>query len=190
MDPTLLACAVTLTALAIFVAVRMLASRKGRRGELASLPTRVVNPRIFQNLKSVRFWQLKVDAAAKACTWAQQTAGRRFATDKAVPVPIAGCGISPSPAISLEVSMIITRLPTSSASTRAISLNFVVLPTPGGPRKRMDLPDSTRSLIMSIVPVMARPTRQVKPIILPWRFLMQEILCRVRSIPARLSPVN
>jgi len=92
MDPTLLACAVTLTALAIFVAVRMLASRKGRRGELASLPTRVVNPRIFQNLKSVRFWQLKVDAAAKACTWAQQTAGRRFATDKAVPVPIAGCG--------------------------------------------------------------------------------------------------
>lgn len=92
MDPTLLACAVTLLVLAIFVTIRMLASRKIRRGELASLPERVVNPRIFQNLKSVRFWQLKVDAASKACTWAQQTAGRRFATDKAVPVPIAGCG--------------------------------------------------------------------------------------------------
>ncbi len=92
MDPTLLACAVTLLILGIFVAVRTHASRKHRRGELASLPERVVNPRIYQNLKSVRFWQLKVDAAAKACTWAQQSAGRRFPTDKAIPVPIAGCG--------------------------------------------------------------------------------------------------
>lgn len=94
MDLTLLACVVTLAILGIFVAMRTHASRKVRRGELASLPARVVNPRIYQNLKSVRFWQLKVESAAKACTWAQQTAGRRFPTDKAVPVPIAGCGKS------------------------------------------------------------------------------------------------
>lgn len=92
MDPTLLACALTLAGLSIFAATRMLASRKLRRGELASLPDRVANPRVYNNLKSVRFWQLKVDAAAKACSWAQQSAGRRFPTDKAVPVPIAGCG--------------------------------------------------------------------------------------------------
>ncbi len=48
--------------------------------------------------------------------------------------PTAGCGISPSPPISLEVSTITTRL--LSASTRAASRSMVVLPTPGRPSKQ------------------------------------------------------
>jgi len=105
--------------------------------------------------------------------------------------PIAGWGTSPSPAISFEVSITITRLLSSSASTLAISRSLVVLPTPGGPRKSIDLPDSTRSLMMLIVPEIARPTRQVRPIILPERLRDgPRYRCRVRSIPARLSPEN
>ena len=75
-----------------------------------------------------------------------------------------GCGISPSPAISFEVSTMTTRLCRSSASTRAISRSIVVLPTPGLPSSRMLLPDSTMSRMMAMVPKTARPTRQVRPI--------------------------
>ena len=66
--------------------------------------------------------------------------------------PIAGCGMSPSPAISLEVSTTTTRLRSDSASTRAVSRSSVVLPTPGRPRIRMLSPDSTRSWMIVIVP--------------------------------------
>ena len=102
--------------------------------------------------------------------------------------PIAGWGTSPSPAISLEVSIITTRLPKSSARTRAISRKAVVLPTPGRPSMRIDLPLSTKSRIMLIVPKTARPTRQVSPITSPRRLRMALIRWSVRSIPARLSP--
>ncbi len=50
--------------------------------------------------------------------------------------PMPGCGISPSPPISLLVSMITTRLRHSSDSRRAISRTLVVLPTPGRPYRR------------------------------------------------------
>ena len=99
-----------------------------------------------------------------------------------------GCGMSPSPAISLEVSTTITRLPRSSASTRATSRSIVVLPTPGRPSSRTLCPLSTMSRMMSMVPKTARPTRQVSPTTLPARFRMAEMRCRVRSMPARLSP--
>jgi|CXWL01.1.fsa_nt_gi hypothetical protein len=92
MDPTLLAAIVTLLILGVFIAFRTVTVRKVRHGEISSLPDRVVNPRLFAHLKSIKFWQLKVEAPSKACTWAQQSSGRRFPTDKAVPVPIAGCG--------------------------------------------------------------------------------------------------
>ncbi len=101
---------------------------------------------------------------------------------------MAGWAMSPSPAISLEVSIIITLLCRSSANTRAISRKAVVLPTPGRPNMRIDLPVSTKSRIIPIVPNTARPTRQVKPIILPLRLRMALIRCKVCSIPARLSP--
>ena len=66
--------------------------------------------------------------------------------------PIAGCGMSPSPAISLLVSTTTTRLPCSSASTRAASRSIVVLPIPGRPMIRIDFPLSTKSVMISIVP--------------------------------------
>ncbi len=99
--------------------------------------------------------------------------------------PMAGCGTSPSPPISLEVSTITTRL--LSASTRAASRSMVVLPTPGGPIISTLCPLSTRSWMMSIVPYTARPTRQVMPTISPRRLRMAEMRCSVRSMPARLS---
>ena len=103
---------------------------------------------------------------------------------------MAGWGISPSPATSLEVSMITTLLSKSSAKTLAISRSAVVLPTPGRPKSKMELPVSTKSRIMVMVPYTARPMRQVKPIISPWRLRMALIRWRVRSIPARLSPLK
>ena len=48
--------------------------------------------------------------------------------------PMPGCGTSPSPAISFDVSTMTTRL-RSSASTRAHSRSIVVLPTPGRPEQ-------------------------------------------------------
>ena len=105
--------------------------------------------------------------------------------------PMAACGMSPSPAISFEVSTITTRLPSSSASTRAASRSSVVLPTPGGPSNRRLLSGSwTRSCTMSTVPKTARPTRQVSPMMPPVRFRKAEMRCRVRGMPARLSWLN
>ena len=67
-------------------------------------------------------------------------------------LPMAGWGMSPSPAISFEVSTTTTRLPKSSAMTRAASRSIVVLPMPGRPMMRIDFPVSTKSAMISIVP--------------------------------------
>ena len=98
--------------------------------------------------------------------------------------------MSPSPAISFEVSIITTRLPRSSANTRAISRKAVVFPTPGRPNIRIDCPVSIKSRIMAIVPNTARPTRQVRPMMSPARLRMALMRCRVFSMPARLSPLK
>ena len=111
--------------------------------------------------------------------------GVRTCIRRASPMP--GCGMSPSPAISLLVSTTITRLPRSSASTRATSRSMVVLPTPGRPSSRTLCPPSTMSRMMSMVPKTARPMRQVRPTTLPARLRMALIRCSVRSMPARLS---
>ena len=103
---------------------------------------------------------------------------------------MAGCGMSPSPAISFEVSTTTTRLPMSSARTRAASRSIVVLPMPGRPMIRIDFPVSTKSLMISIVPYTARPMRQVSPTILPLRLRMALMRWSVRSMPARLSSPN
>ncbi len=105
-------------------------------------------------------------------------------------VPIAGCGMSPSPAISFDVSTMITRLFISSASTRATSRSIVVLPTPGRPSSSMLCPLWMMSSMIAIVPKTARPTRQVRPTMRPRRLRMQEMRCSVRSMPARLSSPN
>ena len=107
-------------------------------------------------------------------------------------LPIAGCGISPSPPISLDVSIITTLFCKSSDNTLAISRITVVFPTPGFPRNNTESPLSlfNTSEIISTCPVTALPTRQVKPIIFPLRFRMHEILCNVPVTPARLSPPN
>src|SRR5690348_1077845 len=104
--------------------------------------------------------------------------------------PMPGCGTSPSPAISLLVSTTTTRLPSSSAKTRAASRKSVVLPTPGRPRIRIERPCSTTSRISATVPWMARPTRQVRPTTWPRRLRMALMRCSVRSMPARLSSPN
>ncbi len=111
--------------------------------------------------------------------------GVRTCIRRASPMP--GCGMSPSPAISFEVSTMTTRLPRSSARTRATSRSIVVLPTPGRPRRRTDCPPSTMSRMMSIVPNTARPMRQVSPTTLPERLRIALMRWSVRSIPARLS---
>src|SRR6267142_2019405 len=67
-------------------------------------------------------------------------------------VPMPGCGMSPSPAISFDVSTTMTRLVSSVESTRALSRSSVVFPTPGRPRRRTLFPDSTTSRRMSTVP--------------------------------------
>ncbi len=64
--------------------------------------------------------------------------------------PMEGCGTSPSPAISLDVSTITTRL--LSAKMRAASRNIVVLPTPGRPSSSTLFPVDMMSWMMSIVP--------------------------------------
>ena len=103
-------------------------------------------------------------------------------------LPIEGCGKSPSPAISFDVSIIMTRF--FIESTRAISRIAVVLPTPGRPKSKIDFCCSKRSRIILTVPNTARPIRHVKPITLPRRLRKELILWRVFSIPARLSPLN
>lgn len=52
----------------------------------------------------------------------------------------------------------------------------------------MDAPDSTRSATICALPRMARPTRQVRPMMRPARLRRQEMRCSVREMPARLSP--
>ncbi len=86
--------------------------------------------------------------------------------------------------------MTITLFLRSSARTRAISRSLVVFPTPGRPRIRRFWPVSISPRSISMVPNTARPTRRVRPTTSPLRFLMAEIRCRVRSMPARLSPLN
>ena len=76
--------------------------------------------------------------------------------------PMPGCGMSPSPAISFDVSTMTTRL-RSSLSMRAHSRSIVVFPTPGRPSKQIDFPLRTTLRMISIVPKTARPTRAVKP---------------------------
>ena len=104
--------------------------------------------------------------------------------------PIPGCGISPSPPISLEVSTTTTRFLHSSANNLEISRIVVVFPTPGRPRNRIDLPAVARSATMAAEPSTDRPALQVKPTIFPARLRMALIRCRVPSMPARLSPPN
>ena len=89
--------------------------------------------------------------------------------------PIAGCGTSPSPAISFDVSTITTRFLASSANTRAVSRRIVVFPTPGLPKIRTLLPDLIRSSINLTEPYTALPTLQVSPTGSPARFLTTEM---------------
>ncbi len=105
-------------------------------------------------------------------------------------LPIAGCGMSPSPAISFEVSTTTTRLRCSSARTRAASRSIVVLPMPGRPMIRIDFPVSMKSAMISIVPYTARPMRSVSPTTFPFRLRIALIRWSVRSMPARLSSPN
>jgi len=104
--------------------------------------------------------------------------------------PMPGCGRSPSPAISLEVSTTMTLLFRSVERTRAVSLRNVVFPLAGGPRNKIFLPLSVMSRMTSMAPKMARPTRHVRPIMVPERLRRAEIRWRVRSMPARLSESN
>jgi len=98
-----------------------------------------------------------------------------------------------------------------------MSLMAVVLPTPGLPSSRMDLPekkgkvyafqqssweppeaaarsktmilpDSTTSAAMFALPAIALPTRHVRPTICPSLLRTQLILCKHLSMPALLSP--
>lgn len=66
----------------------------------------------------------------------------------------------------------------------------VVFPTPGGPITSIEPPLTTRSRIISALPEIARPTRQVRPIICALRFLMALIRCNEWLIPDRLSSEN
>ena len=52
-----------------------------------------------------------------------------------------------------------------------------------GPSRRIDWPLMTMSLMMSIVPVTARPTRQVRPTMAPLRLRMALIRWSVRRSP-------
>mmetsp|Transcript_8812 Transcript_8812/g.18858 ORF Transcript_8812/g.18858 Transcript_8812/m.18858 type:complete len:220 (-) Transcript_8812:3137-3796(-) len=104
--------------------------------------------------------------------------------------PMAGCGTSPSPPISLDVSMMTTRFFSSTDSTRATSRMTVVLPTPGLPSISTEWLLSTRSRIMSMCPSTALPTRHVSPMMCPLRFRMALIRCSVPAMPARLSAPN
>lgn len=66
----------------------------------------------------------------------------------------------------------------------------VVLPTPGGPITKMEPPSSTKSCMISALPVTARPTRHVRPIICILRLRIALIRCKELLIPDRLSSEN
>lgn len=70
---------------------------------------------------------------------------------------------------------------------KVTNLIIVVFPTPGGPMSNKEAPSLTKSCNKLALPDIARPTRQVKPIIAPFRFLIALMRCNVRLIPARLS---
>jgi hypothetical protein len=52
----------------------------------------------------------------------------------------------------------------------------------------MEEPLQMRSRTSSALPVIARPTRQVRPTTLPERLRIALMRCSVASMPARLSP--
>mmetsp|Transcript_6502 Transcript_6502/g.26346 ORF Transcript_6502/g.26346 Transcript_6502/m.26346 type:complete len:344 (-) Transcript_6502:11-1042(-) len=127
---------------------------------------------------------------ASMSTWCCES-GLGTCMRRAAPMP--GCGMSPSPPISFEVSTITTRraMPPDSReteSTRAISRIAVVFPTPGLPRSKTLRPLRNRSKTKSALPSMALPTRAVSPTTLPARLRMTETRCNVSLTPARLSP--
>lgn len=64
---------------------------------------------------------------------------------------------------------------------------IVVLPTPGGPINNKEAPSLIKSCNNIALPEIALPARQVRPIIVPLRFLIALIRCSVLLIPARLS---
>lgn len=70
------------------------------------------------------------------------------------------------------------------------NLIIVVFPTPGGPMSNKEAPSCTKSRSKIALPDIARPTRQVKPIIAPFRFLMALMRCNVLLMPARLSIIK
>jgi hypothetical protein len=89
----------TIIAAAVAIAGALLAVIAWRRhqrrkllGELAELPSRVLNPRQFAHLKRIRAWQLDIGQSTRACAWARESRGKRFRTEASVPLPIAGCG--------------------------------------------------------------------------------------------------
>lgn len=61
-------------------------------GELAELPSRVTNPRLYAKLRTIRAWELESAEGARACTWARESNGHRFRAEQAARLPIAGCG--------------------------------------------------------------------------------------------------
>ena len=91
--------------------------------------------------------------------------------------PMAGWGISPSPAISLGIynhHPLGTRPPTPGLFPQHGGLA-----DPGLPSSRMLLPVSMTSRMMSMVPKTARPTRQVRPMISPCLLRMADIRCGI-----------
>ncbi|MGE4072074.1 MAG: hypothetical protein AB7E72_12960 [Lysobacterales bacterium] len=80
---------VLLVVAALFLRLRR---RRARLGELAQLPSRVTNPRLYTKLRSIRAWELKAGEGPRACNWARESDGQRFRTEQAVRLPIAGCG--------------------------------------------------------------------------------------------------
>jgi len=85
------------TAFALFTVIALVLLQRRRYrirqvGELALLPARIVNPRLYAKFKTIRAWQLEVKNPVQACTWAREARGSRFQSDLAVPVPISGCG--------------------------------------------------------------------------------------------------
>ncbi len=85
----IIAAIVLLVLAALFLGLRR---RRARLGELAQLPSRVTNPRLYTKLRSIRAWELKAGEGVRACNWARESDGQRFRTEQAVRLPIAGCG--------------------------------------------------------------------------------------------------
>jgi len=93
MDPVLWIS--TVFALLTVITLVLLQRRRHRIrqvGELALLPSRIVNPRLYAKFRTIRAWQLDVKNPVQACTWAREARGSRFLTEVAAPLPIAGCG--------------------------------------------------------------------------------------------------